>query len=59
MAATRARSAQGASKLPRYGARLAGRLKGATLSPPVLEPEFWLAWSEFHPGARLYLPHQP
>src|SRR5450759_4512655 len=30
-----------------YGACVSGRLKGSTLEPLVLEPEYWLAWSEF------------
>ena len=38
-----------------YGVCLAGRMKGARLKPLILEPEFWFAWSEFHPRSSLYL----
>ncbi len=38
-----------------YGECLAGRLKGTRLKMLILEPEFWFAWSEFHPGTRLYI----
>jgi hypothetical protein len=37
-----------------YGVCLAGRLKGSRLKPLILEPEFWFAWSEFHPKTLLY-----
>lgn len=37
-----------------YGHCLAGPLRGAHLRPLVLEPEFWFAWSEFHPGTAIY-----
>lgn len=39
-----------------YGLCLSGRLKGAQLKPLVLEPEFWFAWSEFHPKTEVYGP---
>jgi len=32
-----------------YGERVAGRLKGTHLKQLIMEPEFWFAWSEFHP----------
>jgi len=38
-----------------YGLCLAGRMKGTRLKPLILEPEFWFAWSEFHPKTSLYL----
>jgi hypothetical protein len=38
-----------------YGLCLAGRMKGTRLKPLILEPEFWFAWSEFHPKSGLYL----
>lgn len=37
-----------------YGVCTAGRLKGARLATLILEPEFWFAWSEFHPGTGIY-----
>lgn len=37
-----------------YGVCVAGRLKGTRLKRPILEPEFWFAWSEFHPKTLLY-----
>ncbi len=38
-----------------YGDCLAGRLKGSHLRRLILEPEFWFAWSEFHPKTELYV----
>lgn len=38
-----------------YGSCIAGPLKGAHLKRLILEPEFWFAWSEFHPGTELYV----
>ena len=38
-----------------YGVYLAGRMKGTQLKPLILVPEFWFAWSEFHPKTSLYL----
>ena len=37
-----------------YGVCLAGPMKGTRLKPLILEPEFWFAWSEFHPNTGLY-----
>jgi hypothetical protein len=37
-----------------YGACVSGPLKGSTLEPLVLEPEYWFAWSEFHRDTALY-----
>lgn len=37
-----------------YGECTAGRMKGTRLKPLILEPEFWFAWSEFHPRTLLY-----
>lgn len=37
-----------------YGVCLSGRLKGTRLKRLILEPEFWFAWSEFHPKTLLY-----
>jgi Protein of unknown function (DUF3179) len=37
-----------------YGLCVSGQLKGTQLKPLVLEPEFWFAWSEFHPKTEVY-----
>ncbi len=37
-----------------YGACIAGPLKGAHLRAVILEPEYWFAWSEFHPGTKIF-----
>jgi hypothetical protein len=37
-----------------YGVCVSGRMKGARLKSLILEPEFWFAWSEFHPKTLLY-----
>lgn len=37
-----------------YGVCLSGPLKGTHLKELILEPSFWFAWSEFHPGTELY-----
>ena len=42
-----------------YGECTSGRLKGATLEPIILEPEYWFAWSEFHRRTDLYTPPRP
>jgi hypothetical protein len=39
-----------------YGLCLSGRLKGSQLKSLILEPEFWFAWSEFHPKTNVYSP---
>jgi hypothetical protein len=39
-----------------YGACLSGPLKGSHLKPLILVPEFWFAWSEFHPNTNVYNP---
>jgi hypothetical protein len=33
---------------------VAGKLRGSNLQPLILEPEYWFAWSEFHPGAAIF-----
>ena len=38
-----------------YGRCISGQLKGSRLTPVILEPEFWFAWSEFHPETELYI----
>jgi len=37
-----------------YGECVSGRLKGARLEPLILEPEYWFAWSEFHPNTGIF-----
>jgi Protein of unknown function (DUF3179) len=37
-----------------YGDCTSGKLKGSTLTPIVLEPEYWFAWSEFHRDTAIY-----
>ena len=37
-----------------YGHCVAGKLRGSNLQPLVLEPEYWFAWSEFHPGTAIF-----
>jgi Protein of unknown function (DUF3179) len=37
-----------------YGICVEGKLKGTQLKALVLVPEFWFAWSEFHPGTTVF-----
>jgi Protein of unknown function (DUF3179) len=37
-----------------YGHCWAGKLKGSNLQSLILEPEYWFAWSEFHPDTAIY-----
>jgi hypothetical protein len=37
-----------------YGNCISGKLAGARLQPLILEPEYWFAWSEFHPNTSVY-----
>lgn len=39
-----------------YGLCLSGPLKGSQLKSLILVPEFWFAWSEFHPKTNIYSP---
>jgi hypothetical protein len=39
-----------------YGHCASGRLMGSQLQPLILEPEYWFAWSEFHPDTTIYEP---
>jgi hypothetical protein len=41
-----------------YGECIFGSLKGSKLTSLILEPEYWFAWSEFHPGTRIYEPER-
>jgi hypothetical protein len=44
------------SRWDAYGRSVAGQLKGSTLEPLILEPEYWFAWSEFHRDTAIYSP---
>jgi Protein of unknown function (DUF3179) len=46
------------SRWDAYGTCTSGPLKGSTLEPLVLEPEYWFAWSEFHRSTAIYAPPQ-
>jgi quercetin dioxygenase-like cupin family protein len=37
-----------------YGLCVQGRLKGTQLKTLILMPEFWFAWSEFHPQTKVF-----
>jgi hypothetical protein len=37
-----------------YGLCISGALKGTQLTSLILEPEYWFAWSEFHPETAIY-----
>jgi len=41
-----------------YGECISGSLKGSKLTSLILEPEYWFAWSEFHPETRIYEPNR-
>lgn len=47
------------SRWDAYGKCIAGRLKGSQLPSLILEPEYWFAWSEFHPGTGIYRAAKP
>ena len=42
-----------------YGNCISGALKGSQLTTVILEPEYWFAWSEFHPATKIYAPTEP
>ena len=42
-----------------YGECISGTLKGSKLTPLILEPEYWFAWSEFHPDTKIYGTSEP
>ena len=54
--ATELRDAETGSRWTAYGECTGGALKGATLEPLILEPEYWFAWSEFHRDTTIYAP---
>jgi len=45
---------QTGSRWDAYGKCLSGPLKGSQLEALILEPEYWFAWSEFHPETKIY-----
>jgi hypothetical protein len=55
--ATELTDAQTHSLWDAYGQCVSGKLKGSHLDPLILEPEYWFAWSEFHPNTSIYTAH--
>jgi len=54
--ATDLRDAETGSRWTPYGQCVSGPLKGTTIEPLILEPEYWFAWSEFHRDTTIYSP---
>jgi hypothetical protein len=52
--ATELTDAQTHSRWTAYGHCSSGALKGSDLEALILEPEYWFAWSEFHPDTTIY-----
>jgi len=44
------------SRWDAYGNCTSGSLKGTQLEMLILEPEYWFAWSEFHPKTTIFEP---
>jgi Protein of unknown function (DUF3179) len=44
------------SRWDAYGRCTSGTLKGTQLEMLIMEPEYWFAWSEFHPKTTIYSP---
>lgn len=44
------------SRWDAYGNCTSGKLKGAQLETLIMEPEYWFAWSEFHPKTTIFEP---
>jgi hypothetical protein len=44
------------SRWTAYGECIEGPLKGSRMKPLILEPEYWFAWSEFHPDTSIFRP---
>jgi len=42
-----------------YGECISGAFKGSQLTSLILEPEYWFAWSEFHPDTKIYAATEP
>jgi len=43
------------SRWDAYGNCISGKLKGSHLDELILEPEYWFAWSQFHPGTAIVM----
>ncbi len=43
------------SRWTAYGLSTAGTMKGVQLERLILVPQFWFAWSQFHPETELYM----
>jgi len=52
--ATQLVDSQTNSRWNAYGLCISGALKGTQLTSLILEPEYWFAWSEFHPETAIY-----
>ena len=52
--ATELTDSQTKSRWNAYGLCISGALKGTQLTSLILEPEYWFAWSEFHPDTAIY-----
>jgi len=44
------------SRWDAYGTCTSGTLKGTQLDMLIMEPEYWFAWSEFHPATTIFEP---
>jgi len=44
------------SRWDAYGNCTSGALKGTRLDMLIMEPEYWFAWSEFHPTTTIFEP---
>jgi hypothetical protein len=42
------------SRWDAYGTCTSGSLKGTQLAMLIMEPEYWFAWSEFHPNTTIF-----
>jgi len=42
------------SRWDAYGTCTSGKLKGTQLEMLIMEPEYWFAWSEFHPKTTIF-----
>jgi hypothetical protein len=47
------------SRWDAYGQCISGPRKGTRLRALILEPEYWFAWSEFHPQTAIYTAPRP
>ena len=52
--ATELTDAQTHSLWDAYGLCISGPMRGSRLQSLILEPEYWFAWSEFHPNTGFY-----